>query len=83
MENSNNKISAMESRYRSVLKGISWRIIATASTILVSWIITKRVDLALSIGVIEFVAKLALYYFHERAWNKVRLGKQKQIEYEI
>ena len=73
----------MESRYRSILKGISWRIIATVSTILVSWFITKRVDLALSIGVIEFVAKLALYYFHERIWLKINIGKQKEIEYEI
>ena len=73
----------METRYRSVLKGISWRIIATVSTIVVSWIITKRVDLALSIGLIEFVAKLGLYYFHERLWLRIKLGREKQIEYEI
>jgi uncharacterized membrane protein len=73
----------MEKRYRSVIKGLTWRILATLTTVLISWLITGKIEMALSIGSIEVFAKMALYYFHERTWNKVNLGKAKPIEYEI
>lgn len=36
--------------------------------------------MAASIGSIEVVTKMILYYFHERAWNKIPLGRVKQVE---
>ena len=62
-----------ESHERSILKGISWRIIATTDTFLVVLVITCLLDQcsvenALKIGVIEFFLKLLIYYAHERAW---------------
>ena len=62
-----------ESHERSILKGISWRIIATTDTFLVVFFITCMLDQcsvenALKIGVIEFFIKLLIYYTHERVW---------------
>ena len=60
---------------RSLLKTISWRLIGTLDTILISWIITGQIALALSIGSIELVTKMVLYFFHERIWNRIKWGK--------
>ncbi|MGB1211175.1 MAG: DUF2061 domain-containing protein [Lacinutrix venerupis] len=60
---------------RSLLKTISWRIIGTLDTVLISYLITGTLTMAISIGGIELVSKMALYFFHERAWNKINWGK--------
>ena len=59
-----------------LVKGISWRIIATTDTFLVVFIITCLLDQcsvenALKIGVIEFFLKLLIYYAHERVWLQI------------
>ena len=64
-----------ESPKRSIAKSISWRIVGTMDTILISWFVTGTLTLALSIGMIELVTKMALYFFHERIWNLVKWGK--------
>ena len=64
-----------EKPYRSVVKAISWRTVGTLDTIIVSYFITGSLVMAASIGSIEVVTKMALYYFHERAWNKLSFGK--------
>ena len=61
---------------RSVLKSMSWRIIGTLDTIIISYIITGELSFALSIGGIELVTKMMLYVAHERLWNKVNWGKK-------
>ena len=65
-----------ESHVRSIVKGISWRMIATSDTFLVVFIITCLLDQcsvenAIKIGVIEFFLKLLIYYAHERVWLKI------------
>ena len=60
---------------RSLLKTISWRVIGTLDTILISWAITGALSLAFSIGFVELVTKMILYFFHERAWNKINWGR--------
>ena len=69
-----------EKPYRSVVKAISWRTVGTLDTIIVSYFITGSLVMAASIGSIEVVTKMALYYFHERAWNKLSFGKVKAPE---
>jgi len=66
-----------ESHIRSILKGISWRIVATTDTVLVALMITClfgkcSIEDALAIGAVEFLLKLAVYYVHERIWQKYR-----------
>jgi uncharacterized membrane protein len=72
---------AVEHRFRSLAKAISWRITGTLDTMIISFIITGRVKLALSIGVTELFTKIGLYYLHERAWNRVALGKKETRDY--
>jgi uncharacterized membrane protein len=57
-----------ERHRRSVAKGISWRIFATADTIFLALIFTGSVGAALSIGGLELITKTLWYYFHERVW---------------
>lgn len=61
---------------RSIVKSVSWRIIGTLDTIIISWIITGKMTMALTIGSIELITKMILYFFHERLWNIIKWGKQ-------
>lgn len=74
-----------EKPYRSIVKAISWRTVGTIDTIIVSYFITGNLIMAASIGSIEVVTKMALYYFHERAWNKLSFGRVKPLatDYQI
>lgn len=60
---------------RSIAKTISWRLLGTLDTVLISWLITGKITMALSIGSIELVSKMLLYFFHERIWNNIKWGK--------
>jgi len=76
-----------ESHFRSIIKGISWRVVATTDTILVVLLVTCltgecSIENALKIGFFEFFIKLAIYYFHERVWLNI-LKKQATTNKEI
>ena len=60
---------------RSVVKSLSWRVIGTLDTIVISWIITGALTLAFSIGMVELVTKMVLYFLHERMWNSIKWGR--------
>ena len=68
-----------ETNKRSIVKGISWRIVATTTTIIIVYLFFGRLDLAIAAGMIETVLKVGLYWAHERAWFKIHWGK-KRIE---
>jgi adenylylsulfate kinase len=68
-----------ETNLRSIIKGVSWRFIATGTTVIIVYIFFGRLDLALAAGLIESVLKIGLYWGHERIWHKVRWGR-KRIE---
>lgn len=63
-----------ESHLRSILKGLSWRVVATTTIILIAYYKTGDITFALEIGAIEFVLKFLLYYGHERLWQLVPRG---------
>lgn len=63
-----------ESHIRSILKTISWRIIATTTTVTIAYFIFGDITNALKVGGIEFFAKMVIYYLHERAWQAVPYG---------
>ena len=76
--------SMSDKHYRSLVKAISWRVTGTLDTILVSFLVTGRIRMALSIGFVELFTKIALYYFHERAWNRISFGRERaRKDYEI
>lgn len=73
-----------EKHYRSVAKAISWRATGTVDTIVISFLVTGKIKMALSIGFVELFTKIVLYYAHERVWNRISFGRGKpQRDYEI
>ena len=55
-------------------KGISWRIVATCDTILLSYIYTGSIGNSLKIGFVEVFTKIILFYIHERVWLNIKWG---------
>ena len=64
-----------ETRKRSVAKSIVWRVICIIVSILTSYALTARWDIAVAIGSVYNIITVILYYFHERIWNSVKWGK--------
>lgn len=56
------------SRWHSLLKAFSWRMVATLTTAGIAYAVTGQVDTALLIGGVEFFLKIAIFYVHERLW---------------
>jgi uncharacterized membrane protein len=62
---------------RHILKSITWRLVGTIDTIILSWVITGNLEIGLKIGGVEVITKMILYYFHERLWfNYIKLGRK-------
>ena len=66
-----------ETKRRSLVKAVSWRTIGTLDTIIISYFLTGQIKTAVSIGAIEIITKMVLYFFHERLWNAISWGKRK------
>ena len=66
----------MENRTRIVLKSVSFRLIATLTTIVLVFAFTKEIVFGLQVGFLEFFAKIVLFYYHERLWNMFQFGKK-------
>jgi len=64
-------------RVRSIVKTISWRVLATLATMFIVFAFTGKVKLSVGIGLVEAVSKMVLYYLHERTWGKISWGKLK------
>jgi len=60
----------MVSYKRHIAKSVTWRIIGTLDTILLSWFITGSLKWGVTIGGVELITKMVLYFLHERAWYK-------------
>jgi len=64
-------------KLRHILKTVTWRIVGTIDTIILSWLITGDFTLGLKIGGVEVITKMILYYLHERVWFKyIKLGRK-------
>ena len=62
---------------KSLMKSVSWRIVGTIDTMIISYFITGKVTIAVSIGSVEVLTKTILYYFHERLWAHIHKIKLK------
>lgn len=60
----------MVSYKRHIAKTISWRILGTLDTFILSWALTGSVKIGAAIGGAEVLTKTILYFVHERAWYK-------------
>lgn len=64
-----------ESHARSLAKAISWRTLGTLTTSVLVFVMTGQLRIAIGVGLAEYVAKIVLYFVHERLWNLVKLGR--------
>jgi len=68
---------------RSFIKALSWRVIGSVDTFILSLIVINffvdnyTYDLAFYIATFEFITKTVIYYIHERLWNKIYIGRNK------
>jgi len=66
-----------DDKLRHILKTLTWRMIGTIDTIILGWIITGNLKTGMTIGGVEVITKMILYYLHERFWYKyIRLGRK-------
>jgi len=72
-------LALRDSHLRSVIKAVSWRVIGTIDTMVISYAWTGQSGKAIAIGGSEVFTKIGLYYLHERAWARVPLGTMRQI----
>lgn len=73
----------MESHLRSIVKAVTWRAGGTVVTFAVAWILTRRLELAAQIGILDTLVKIGAFYAHERVWNRIGFGQKKPPEYQI
>ncbi|MBI2428877.1 MAG: DUF2061 domain-containing protein [Ignavibacteriales bacterium] len=66
-----NFIKTNRGKIRSLLKAISYRLLGTLATVLITFALTQEIALSLSIGAFELVGKIVLFYLHERLWDKI------------
>ena len=70
------------SRKRHIVKTITWRVIASATTFILAILFfhddEKAVEKATGIAFAESAIKMVFYYFHERAWYKSNFGLSKR-----
>lgn len=66
-----------EKPIRSIAKAVSWRVVGTIDTLIVSYLVLGegKFSEASAIAVIDFVTKMILYFAHERVWNKIKWGR--------
>jgi len=74
------KIKRREIHARSVVKGISWRIVGSLDTFWIVLFVNRNsehaVQTAFYITATEVFTKIFLFWAHERAWMKVNWGKR-------
>jgi uncharacterized membrane protein len=69
------KANVKDSPQRSILKALSWRMVATATTMIIIYYVSGSLDWALIGGAFDIILKLVLYYLHERLWTNIQWGK--------
>jgi len=68
----------MDTRSRSLVKSITWRIVSIVVLVTVTYFIIGDVKKTTWITIIFQTILAALYYFHERAWGKISWGKVRE-----
>jgi uncharacterized membrane protein len=67
----------METHVRSIAKAVSWRIVATLTTIFLVYVFTGNLVISGGVGLTELLTKIVIYYVHERVWNAIGYGRIK------
>jgi uncharacterized membrane protein len=67
----------IESASRSFVKTITWRITGSSAVFAISWIFTGNVSMAGTIALAQLIISTALYFIHERIWNRIGWGRKR------
>jgi uncharacterized membrane protein len=70
----------METHVRSIAKAVSWRVVATLTTVLLVFVFTGNLLVSGGVGLTELLSKLLIYYVHERVWNAIGFGRIKKTK---
>lgn len=74
---------SVETQKRSIAKTLSWRVVATLITAVVTYVVTSEWKVAASVGLADTLIKLGAYYLHERSWARIEWGRSKLRDYQI
>ncbi len=66
----------IESPKRSLIKTLSWKVVATTISFCVTYSQSGNLDESIKISGIVLAIGVVAYYLHERAWNSVHWEKQ-------
>ncbi len=73
----------METNTRSIAKAVSYRVLGSAVTGLIVFVLTGKGGLSVGAGALDIVLKIGAYFVHERIWDRIDFGRAKPPEYEI
>jgi len=73
-------LRAPEAHSRSFVKAVSWRMLGSIDTFIISYFVTGKLVFAASIASVETFTKIALFYFHEQAWARVPWGRGDKVK---
>ena len=71
------RIKKIKAEKRHIAKAITWRVVGTIDTFILSWFITGDPMTGFKIGVSELITKMTLYYFHERIWFNIKFSNSR------
>ena len=72
-------LRAPEAHSRSLIKAVTWRMLGSVDTFVISYFVTGRLLFAGTIASVETFTKIMLYYFHEQAWARVPFGRADKV----
>src|SRR2546421_13048130 len=67
----------METKSRSFLKSLSYRVFASIVTAGLVFIVTHKWLLAIGLGLLDSTVKILVYFLHERLWMTIPFGRIK------
>jgi uncharacterized membrane protein len=63
---------------RHIAKTVSYRIMGSLTTVGISYVLTKNIEISSLLGFSEIMIKPLIYFFHERLWYKwIKFGIKK------
>jgi uncharacterized membrane protein len=74
---------AFETKRRSIVKSLSWRLVAAIITTSIAFLLTGQIEFAAKIGLADTMIKLLIYFAHERLWNRIPYGREPAPDYEV
>lgn len=69
-----------ENKMGHLAKTITWRMVGTADTMVLAWLLTGNPLTGVKIGLAELLTKMILYYIHERIWYRIDFGLIDRVE---